>query len=215
MIHSALPPALAPPRTSLSGTAPAGAPETFRPADDDTDPGAEATIAMCCPPFEWLDPDIGVAPAPPPAGEQQEVRDRRPAVAPVPARVEVPWADRRMADRLPVRPGARAEIRRWGGGAGGPDVAEELLNVSEAGVGVRLSVPVRRGERFDVTLWGPGAEWCGRGMGVVRWAVVFGRGTVLAGLQLNRPLVAEALHELTAEPAAEKSACPPAAPSRR
>ena len=81
-----------------------------------------------------------------------------------------------MADRLPVRP-ARAQIRRWGGGAGGPDVAEGLVNVSEAGVGVRLSVPVRRGERFDVTLWGPGAEWCGAGgMGVVRWAVVFGGG---------------------------------------
>jgi hypothetical protein len=119
-----------------------------------------------------------------------------------------------MSDRLPVRRGSRAEVRRWGG-VGNPNIAEELLNVSEAGVGVRLSARVRRGERFDVTLWGPGAEWCGRGFGVVRWVVVFGGGTVLAGLQLSRPLTAQALTELTAELTAAKSSCPQPAPSRR
>src|SRR3954469_12355526 len=27
---------------------------------------------------------------------------------------EIPWSDRRIADRSPVRPGSRIEIRRWG-----------------------------------------------------------------------------------------------------
>src|SRR5947209_4886893 len=169
MIDSAPAPIHAPPRKSIPGAAPAGSPVPPRPADEDTDAAPEATLPTWCPPFEWPDPDSGVALARP-AAPPEPPRPQPTAAAPVPGRTHVPWADRRMADRLPVRPGARAEIRRWGGGDGGPDVAEELINVSEAGVGVRLSVPVRRGERFDVTLWGPRAEWCGRGMGVVRWA---------------------------------------------
>jgi hypothetical protein len=108
---------------------------------------------------------------------------------------EVPWADRRIADRHPVRPGSRAEVRRWGA-TGGPDVAEELVNVSDEGLGVRLSMFVRRGERFDVTLWGPRAEWCGRGMGVVRWCVIGGSGVFVAGLQLGRRLAARSLREM-------------------
>jgi hypothetical protein len=113
---------------------------------------------------------------------------------------EVPWADRRIADRHPVHPGSRAEVRRWGATTG-PDLAEELFDVSEMGLGVRLSVLVRRGERFDVTLWGPRAEWCGRGMGVVRWCVIGGPGDFLAGLQLGRRLTAQLLRELGQSPA--------------
>ena len=114
---------------------------------------------------------------------------------------ELPWADRRIADRHPVRPGSRAEIRRWGALAG-PDVAEDLIDASEIGLGARLSMLVRRGERFDVTLWGPRAEWCGRGMGVVRWCVVGGAGVFVAGLQLGRRLTTQSLRELAQLPAA-------------
>jgi hypothetical protein len=113
---------------------------------------------------------------------------------------EIPWADRRIADRHTICPGSRAEIRRWGALAG-PDVAEELIDVSEMGVGVRLSTLVRRGERFDVTLWGPRAEWCGRGMGLVRWCVIGGPGVFLAGLQLSRRLTAQSLRHLARLPA--------------
>jgi len=188
-----------------------GPPETPRTADTHPDTGEGATIATWCPPFEWRDLESELASAPPASSPAQPPT----APAQVPAGGDTPWADRRLADRVPVRRGSRAEIRRWGGGVGGQDIAEELINVSDAGVGVRLSTPVRRGERFDVTLWGPGAEWCGRGMGVVRWAVVFGGGTVLAGLQLNRPLTAQAILELTAESVPPKSTCPREAPSRR
>ena len=112
---------------------------------------------------------------------------------------EVPWADRRIADRHPVHPGSRAEVRRRGATTG-PDMAEELFDVSEMGLGVRLSVLVRRGERFDVTLWGPRAEWCGRGMGIVRWCVIGGPGVFVAGLQLGRRLTAQLLRELAQLP---------------
>jgi hypothetical protein len=113
---------------------------------------------------------------------------------------EIPWGDRRIADRHPIHPESRAEVRRWGATTG-PDIAEELFDVSEMGLGVRLSVLVRRGERFDVTLWGPRAEWCGRGMGVVRWCVIGGPGVFLAGLQLGRRLTAQWLWDLTQLPA--------------
>jgi hypothetical protein len=207
MIDSVPASSIAASRTSSAGTPGACAPETVLAADNDTDAGEGATIAMWCPPIDWRDLEISVAPARPGLSPP-------PAAAPARERVEIPWANRRMSDRLQARRGSRAEVRRWGG-EGNPNIAEELLNVSEFGVGVRLSAPVRRGERFDVTLWSPGAEWCGRGLGVVRWVVVFGGGTVLAGLQLSRPLTAKALTELTAEPTAAKSACPRAAASRR
>ena len=112
----------------------------------------------------------------------------------------IPWADRRIADRHPVRAGSRAEVRRWGA-TSGPDLAEELVNVSDEGLGVRLSMFVRRGERFDVTLWGPRAEWCGRGMGVVRWCVIGGPGVFVVGLRLGRRLAGRSIHELAQLPA--------------
>src|SRR5207248_11269771 len=68
---------------------------------------------------------------------------------------ELPWAERRLSERRPARNGARAEIRRWGISAG-PDVAEELIDVSDVGLRVRLHITVRRGEQLDVTLWVPG-----------------------------------------------------------
>ena len=167
------------------GAAPGRLPPGLRPADD-SDWDLAPTIPISCAPFEW----------PGPAGDTAAAH---PTLTPPPAsaaRRDIPWADRRLADRLPVRPGARAEIHRWGGGRG-PDVAEELLNVSECGLGVRLSAPVRRGERFDVTLWGARGEWCGRGMAVVRWVVIGEAGAVFAGLRLNRPLTLQALIDLT------------------
>jgi hypothetical protein len=112
---------------------------------------------------------------------------------------DIPWADRRLGDRLPVRPGSRTEIYR-SGNSSGPDMAEELIDVSEAGVGVRLRTPVGRGARLNVTLWGPGAAWCGRGTGVVCWSVIGEGGTCLAGLSLSRTLTSQALRDLVAGP---------------
>ena len=111
----------------------------------------------------------------------------------------LPWADRRLADRRPVRPGSRAEVRRWGAPAD-PDMADELLDVCEAGVGIRVCTPVRPGQRLNVTLWGPGAVWCGRGLGIVRWAVIGEGRAVIVGVQLSRRLTAQALRDLSVPP---------------
>lgn len=160
-------------------------------AGEQTEPGLSATIPIACAPFEWPAPKGEAAPARPAPNPPLQ-----PVPRPRPVRTgEVPWADRRMADRLDVRAGARAEVRRWG--SRGPDLAEKLLDVSEAGLKVRLSTAVRRGERLDVTLWGPEAAWCGRGLGVVRWVVIGEAGAAIAGLQLTRRLTAQILGELT------------------
>lgn len=75
-------------------------------------------------------------------------------------------------------------------------MAEELQNVSDVGVGVRVWGPIRPGDRLDITLWGPAAEWCGRGLGVVCWSVIGPPGHVLAGIRLSRRLTGEAVHAL-------------------
>src|SRR5688572_25284664 len=85
--------------------APAPLPAQF-PAElwsaDDPESALSATVVVPCVPFEW----------PAPTGEAEPAR-RAMSPPPEPTRAgEVPWADRRMADRVPVRPGARAEVRR-------------------------------------------------------------------------------------------------------
>lgn len=107
----------------------------------------------------------------------------------------LPWADRRLYDRLPAKEGSRAEIRRWGISAG-PDLAEELVDLSEVGIRVRLQTAVRRGERLDVTLWLPGALWCIRSMGIVCWSVIGADRLTLVGIHLRRRLTAQDFRQL-------------------
>ena len=103
---------------------------------------------------------------------------------------ELPWADRRLDERFPVRPGASVEVRRWGIGVGN-DLAVQLLDVSASGVGVQLKRLVRSGEQLDVTLWVPKRTWCIRCKSVVRWCILGPDGNALTGLQLSRPLLAQ------------------------
>lgn len=101
---------------------------------------------------------------------------------------ELPWADRRLHDRFPARTGTRVEVRRLGI-LTGPNYAKELIDISESGIRVQLSIAVRSGEQFDVTLWVPGGAWCVRNMGTVRWSVIGNDGLSLTGIQLRRPLM--------------------------
>lgn len=108
------------------------------------------------------------------------------------------WPCRRRAPRFPAHPQARAEVRLWGGGPG-PDVALRLLEVSEAGLRVQLRPPARPDDRFQVALWGPdGARCAGRVMAVARWTARSPDGTVVAGLEFGRPLLADAVRRLAA-----------------
>ena len=100
---------------------------------------------------------------------------------------DLPWADRRLEERRPPRPGASVEIRRWGVGSGA-DFAVQLLDLSHQGVRVQLNRKVGSGERFEVILWSPNREWCIRCMGVVRWCLLGVDGLILSGLRLSRPI---------------------------
>jgi hypothetical protein len=100
---------------------------------------------------------------------------------------EVPWADRRLHERFPVRTGTTAEIRRWGVGSGS-DLASQLVDLSVSGIGVQLKKTVQSGEELEVTLWVPKRTWCIRCKGVVRWCQLGSDGIVRAGLQLLRPI---------------------------
>lgn len=111
----------------------------------------------------------------------------------------VGFGERRQADRFPsVRP-ARAEAYRLGM-ATGADFADELVDVSEFGIKLQVSLAVRRGERFDVTLWGPSGEWCGRFQAIAMWSIRTGPAASLVGLRLGRPLPRRAVSALTTPP---------------
>lgn len=101
---------------------------------------------------------------------------------------ELPWAERRLYDRFPARPGTRIEIRRLGI-LTGANLAKDLIDVSEVGVRARLTAAVRRGDVLDVTLWVVGGGWCVRCVGDVRWTVIGPDGLLVAGIELRRPLM--------------------------
>jgi hypothetical protein len=131
----------------------------------------------------------------PPAAQVQNGSDAEDTVVDPPPPVGKTRVERRLIKRLPARPGARVECRSWGGGPG-PDFGLELLDVCEVGIRVRLARPVRPDDRFEVTLRDPDGQKCGRMMAVVRWACCSRDGTVMAGLELGRPLLPEVVRRL-------------------
>src|SRR4051812_29764769 len=121
-------------RAPVTGAAPPGASE-WGPAD--TPPGGE--IDGWAPQSDGRPPPRagGGAGGPRQSAGAPATRGREPELPfaeVVPVTPEMSGADRRIADRHPVRSGSRAELRRWGALAG-PDVAEELIDVSETGLG--------------------------------------------------------------------------------
>lgn len=114
----------------------------------------------------------------------------------VPVEVEMPWADRRLADRRPPRYGTRVQVRRGGLGVG-PDVAVELLDVSTGGAKVRVRGWLHSGDRVLVALTPPGGRWESGGPAEVRWCIPEPDGTALAGVCFRRPLLDRQMTELT------------------
>lgn len=96
---------------------------------------------------------------------------------------------------VPPRPGVRVEVRPWGAGPG-PDLALELLDLSELAIRVRLRLKVRVSDRFEVTLRDPeGRRWA-RSMAGICWATPSEDGTVVAVLSLGRLLVPDVVRQL-------------------
>ena len=110
---------------------------------------------------------------------------------------DLPWADRRVADRRPARVGSRVEVRRGLLGMS-PDVALKLIDVSEGGAQVRVKCALRPGEQVEVALWPPSDVQSVRGPAVVCWCLPTPTGEFRAGLRLRRKLIAEVV-DLLAE----------------
>jgi hypothetical protein len=110
---------------------------------------------------------------------------------------DLPWADRRVADRRPARPGSRVEVRRGQLGMS-PDVALRLLDVSEGGAQVRVKCALRPGEQVEVALWPPADVQSVRGPAVVCWCLPTATGEFRVGLRLRRRMITEVV-DLIAE----------------
>ena len=103
------------------------------------------------------------------------------------------------APRFVPKPGVRAEVRPWGGGAG-QDIALELLDLSELSVRVRLRLAVQVSGRFEVTLRDPeGRRWA-RVMATLCWVAGSSDGTTVATLGLGRPLTPDIVRQLAGSP---------------
>ena len=97
--------------------------------------------------------------------------------------------------RFAPKPGVRAEVRPWGGGAG-QDVALELLDLSEVGVRVRLRLSVRVSGRFEVTVRdADGRRWL-KGMASIGWSTRCDDGTVIALLTFGQSLLPHVVRQL-------------------
>jgi PilZ domain len=121
-----------------------------------------------------------------------------PGIAPESVREldETPWAERRLVDRRPPRPGARVELRRGGLGLG-TDLAAELIDVSCGGVKLVLRGAVCRGDTVQVSLAPPKRTWEYRGTAEVCWCVTGLDDRFQAGIQFRRPLTDRDVAEIT------------------
>jgi len=95
-----------------------------------------------------------------------------------------PLPERRTLPRRRARHGTRAELRRGLLGMG-PDLAVELVDVSQEGARIRLKAPVCPGEQVEVALWPPGGLRSLRGPAVVRWCRPAADGTAQAGVRFR------------------------------
>jgi PilZ domain len=115
-----------------------------------------------------------------------------PGMEPPPAE---PIPERRTLPRRTAKHGARAELRRGLLGMG-PDLAVELVDVSQEGARIRLRAPVCPGEQVEVALWPPGGLRSLRGPAVVRWCRPAADGTAQAGVRFRTRMTLNDLSKL-------------------
>ena len=101
----------------------------------------------------------------------------------------------RPGRRRPARPGARAEVRRGVAGLG-PDLCDRLVDVSEDGIGVRLTAQAFVGEDVEIGLQRPDSGKVVVVRGCVRWCRAAAGGYYQAGVRFARPLTAAEVSEL-------------------
>jgi hypothetical protein len=78
----------------------------------------------------------------------------------------------------------------------GPDLAVELMDVSQEGARIRLKAPVAPGEQVEVALWPPGGSRSLRGPAVVRWCRPAADGSAQAGVRFRTRMTLNDLSKL-------------------
>jgi PilZ domain len=101
--------------------------------------------------------------------------------------------DQRLTRRRQARSGAKVEFRRGTMGLG-RDLAVALIDVSEDGLRLRLTVEVKPGEEAELLVSRPGGGKALKTAAEVRWCMPAGDGTFLAGVRFRKRL---AYRELT------------------
>jgi hypothetical protein len=111
---------------------------------------------------------------------------------------ELPWGDRRLADRCPARPRVRLELRKGGLGVG-PDLAVAALDLSVDGLRLAVRGLIGVGSRVTMVVAPTGWQWEYRDIGEVRWCVAGDDGAAQVGVRLRLPRTAEQLADVAAE----------------
>src|SRR6516165_7598369 len=94
---------------------------------------------------------------------------------------------RRRCPRVRVQRGPRVRCRLASPG-GGPDLAPEVLDVSEGGVRLLINTALASEQQVEVTLEGPGEGQAFRRPARVIWSVPAAGGYCCVGAQFEEPL---------------------------
>jgi hypothetical protein len=103
---------------------------------------------------------------------------------------------RRRSPRVRVKGGPRVRCRRGAPGAG-PDLAPGVLDVSEDGIRLLVSIALQQGEDIEVILEGPGEGQTSRHPARVVWSVPTADGKCCIGARLQKPLSSRDLQALS------------------
>lgn len=106
---------------------------------------------------------------------------------PAPAPTPTPPPNHRLDRRREVLRRVAVVVRRGTMGLG-PNLAVRIVDVTQDGLGLRLSGPVHPGDEVSVELSVPGIGKPVKVQADVRWCTNAGDGTFLAGVRLRRRL---------------------------
>jgi hypothetical protein len=94
--------------------------------------------------------------------------------------------NQRMARRLQAKKSAKVHAtRNWLGL--GPNIAIQILDISESGIRLLLREPMETGKEFEVTLEGPGSR-PNRHLAQVVWCVALPDGSYVVGAKWEKYL---------------------------
>jgi hypothetical protein len=107
-----------------------------------------------------------------------------------------PDKNHRLSRRRAITRKIGIEFRKGSMGLG-PDLAMDLQDISEDGLGIRLKVAVAAGDEAEIVLTAPGTRKAFKLLGEVRWCRDAGDGSFHVGVKLRRRLAYVELTDLS------------------